>query len=705
MQRYERIDGGKTTFAILLAESGAPQLLHFGARLSDGADLAEIASALRSGPRESTPDQPVPPSLYPTGGFGWMGEPAISGVHEGGDGALDWSHCSARREGERLVIALSDTRTGIHVELTYAIDPASGVLSAQARITNRGERTFRLQQAASLCLPLPSWATQVLGFTGDWSREGQPLRAELDIGAWSQTNRTGRTGFGGATFVAIEANASDDAGRAIAVHLAWSGNHRLCVETLPDGQRVAMAGTHLAPGELDLAAGDVYETPVAYAGFSDLGFNGISDAFHPFVRRQILPAAAVAVRRVHFNSWEAAYFDFDEASLIELARAAAGLGVERFVLDDGWFAGRRDDTSSLGDWRVDPDRFADGLTPLINEVHALGMDFGLWVEPEMVSADSNLYRTHPDWCVHAPGAARPTMRNQLWLDMAREEVRDHIHGQLDALLSTNAIAYLKWDCNRFLYPAASGGAPAATRIVRGTYALMDRLKASHPTVEIESCASGGARMDFEILKRASRVWPSDTTDAIERLRIQRWAGLVLPPEVIGAHVGPRPNPITGRDLPMALRARVAMFGHMGVESDPRMLGEEDRQILAAHIELYKRHRKLIHTGRHLRWRTDDGAEAWISVSPSADEALLLACRSEVARYAESAPVRIGGLDRASRYRVRLCPPWPKIASRRLHDPDGWRDGRTFSGEALSEIGLRLPLADPLAAWLVHLERA
>ena len=211
-------------------------------------------------------------------------------------------------------------------------------------------------------------------------------------------------------------------------------------------------------------------------------------------------------------------------------------------------------------------------------------------------------------------------------------------------------------------------------------------------------------MDLEILKRASRVWPSDTTDAIERLRIQRWAGLILPPEVIGAHVGPSPNPITGRDLPMAFRARVAMFGHMGVEADPRKLGAEDREILAAHIELYKRHRKLLHTGRHLRWRTDDAAEAWISVSPTADEALLLACRTEVARHAESAPVRIGGLDRATRFRVTLCPPWPKIASRRLHDADGWGDSRTFSGEALSEIGLRLPLADPLTAWLVHLER-
>ena len=704
MPRYERIDGGRTTFAIAADETGAPRLLHFGIRLPNDMDLSEIDAASQTGPRESTPDAPIQPSLYPAAGMGWFGEPALSGVHDGGDGAIVWSATTIERRDHALVIHLMDQRTLLRVQLAFAIDPDTGVLASRASIYNDDDKVFRLQQADSLCLPLPSWATDILGMTGDWSREAQPFRLALSPGAWSQSNRTGRTGFPGSTFTVLDPSAGDHTGRVLTVHLAWSGNHRLLVETLPSGQRMANAGIHLAPGEVDLGPGDVFETPTAYACFSDQGLNGVSDAFHSFVRTSILPPGANDVRRVHFNSWEAAYFSFDETSLKELANAAASIGIERFVVDDGWFAGRHDDTSSLGDWRVDRRRFANGLAPLIEHVRALGMDLGIWIEPEMVNPDSDLYREHPDWCVHAHNSDRPTMRNQLWLDMSRSDVRDHLFEQLDRLLSENDITYLKWDCNRFQFPAVSAGIPAAARITRGTYALMDRLRAAHPEVEIESCASGGARIDLEILKRATRVWPSDSTDAIERVRIQRWANLILPLETIGAHVGPSPNPITGRELPMAFRARVAMFGHLGVEMDPRKLNTNDRETLAAHIALYKQFRGLLHSGRLLRWRSDDGADAAICVSNTTDEALALVCRTEVADRAEATPIRFPGLDQTASYRVTLPDPWPEVAKRRMHDAQAWLGGRTFSAQVLQETGLRLPLADPQTAWLIHLAR-
>jgi alpha-galactosidase len=703
MQRYVRIDGGQTTFAIATEEAGAPRLVHFGTRLRDDADLAGIDAALRPGTRESMPDAPLPASLWPPAGLGWFGEPAISGIHEGGDGALSWTSSAAALDDQTIRVTLIDQRTGLRAVLSYVMDRATGVLASSAKLFNDALTTFRLRQAASLCLPLPSWATDGLMFEGDWSRELQPTRMNLPAGMWSRTNRSGRTGFAGSTFAALEAGAGDQTGRVLAIHLAWSGDHHLLFETLPGGQRIAMAGAELSPGEVDLEPGASFETPIAYTCFSNSGFNGVSDAFHPFVRDAILPVRARGVRKVHFNSWEAAYFEFDEASLRTLASAAAKIGVERFVLDDGWFAGRRNDTSSLGDWRVDRKRFAQGLAPLIEHVRELGMDFGIWVEPEMVSPDSDLYRQHPDWCVHAPGAERPTMRNQLWLDMAREDVRDHVFGQLDALLAENAIAYLKWDCNRFQFPATSQGIPASGRIIRGTYALLDRIRQAHPHVEIESCASGGARVDLEMLKRASRIWPSDTTDAIERIRIQRWASMILPLETIGAHVGSSPNPITGRELSMAFRSRIAMFGHLGVEMDPRKLSESDLGVLSAHIALYKQHRSLIHSGRHLRWTTDDGAEARLCISDSRDEALAMICRVGVAGHAESAPVRFPGLDPADHYRVTLLKPWPKIAGQRLRDPEAWLSGRTLHGHALAEIGLRLPLADPQTAWLLHFQ--
>ncbi|MGH2929165.1 MAG: alpha-galactosidase, partial [Solirubrobacteraceae bacterium] len=409
----------------------------------------------------------------------------------------------------------------------------------------------------------------------------------------------------------LEGGADEETGRVLALHLGWSGNHLLSVETQADGERQAWLGALMEPGEAVLPPGGEYVSPTAYACFSASGLTGVRASFHPFVRESILPARKRA-RRVHFNSWEGVYFDFDEEKLARLAEAAAALGVERFVLDDGWFMGRRSDKAGLGDWRVDPAVLPRGLSPLIDKVESLGMDFGLWVEPEMVNPDSDLYRAHPDWCAHAPGAERPTMRNQLWLDFSRSEVREHVVDQIDRLLSAHRIAYLKWDCNRTLFPAASQERPASLAIARGVYEAMDALRSRHPDLEIESCSSGGGRIDLEILRRTERVWASDTTDAIERTRIQRWASLILPPEVIGAHVGPSPNPITGRRIAMDFRAKVAMFGHMGVELDPARLDERDARVLKAHIELYKQHRALIHGGDLRCWTGDDGVDGRIA---------------------------------------------------------------------------------------------
>jgi alpha-galactosidase len=704
MQSYERIDGGGVTFAVAWTAEGAPRLLHFGARLPAGLDLRELDEATARGPRESTPDAPIPPSLFPAAGFGWPGEAAVAGMHADGDSAIDWSDCSVNRRDAALHVRLVDGRTRLRAELEWSLDPQTGVLTSEVTLCNDASTDFQLKSLASIFLPLADTSTDVLAFDGDWSREMRPVRFAAPPGAWSRTNRSGRTGFAGATF-AVLSEATDDAhGDVTAVHLAWSSNHRLMVETLAGGQRLASAGISLEPGEIVIPPGGAFAAPTAYAGFSAGGFNGISDAFHPFVRRSILPRGADTIRKVHFNSWEASYFDFNEGSLKDLASAAATLGVERFVLDDGWFSGRRNDTAGLGDWRVDPAPFPDGLNPLIDHIHRLGMDFGLWVEPEMVNPDSDLYRQHPDWCVHADGARRPTMRNQLWLDMSREDVSEYLFRQLDALLTRHAIAYLKWDCNRFLFPTTSAGRPAAHAVQLGTYALFDRLRAAHPDVEIETCASGGARIDLEILKRATRVWPSDTTDAIERLRIQRWASLILPLEAIGAHIGPSPNPITGRRIDMAFRARVAMFGHLGIEMDPRKLSSEDSDVLAAHIALYKRHRMLIHSGRHLRWTTSDGAEARMVIAPDHSQALLLGCRTDVAARAETGALRLPGLNPDARYRVMLPEPWPKIAARRLSGSGHWREGRVFTGATLASVGLVLPLADPETAWLAYLVR-
>lgn len=709
MAQYERLDGAGVTVVLAVTPQGAPLLVYWGAALLPGADLAACDGLVAQGWRESQPDVPVLPSVFPVRGFGWMGPAALSGCAEGGDGCVDWSACTVRRGTEAqtndtLAFTLRDTRLGLRAELEWQMDASSGVLRSTVEIHNEGSAAFALVGLAALSLPLPSWAREILAFAGGWASEGHSQRFAMPIGSWAQLNRSGRTGFSGSTIALLEEGTGDAQGRVLALHLAWSGSHRLSVESSGDGPSQAQLEAMLDPGEVVLAPGASHRSPAAYAGFSDAGLNGIMERFHRCVRRAVLPAAVKHPRRVHFNSWEGVYFDFDLPKLMALAQGAAALGAERFVLDDGWFAGRTSDRAGLGDWRADPQRFPDGLGPLIAHVAALGMDFGLWVEPEMVNPDSDLCRARPDWCVHAPGAARPGMRQQLWLDLAREEVRDHVFAQMDALLASHAIAYLKWDCNRTVFPAVSGGRPAGQAIVRGAYAVMDRLRARHPHLEIEACASGGARFDLEILKRASRVWVSDATDAHERVRIQRWASLIAPLEAIGAHVGPSPNPITGRQLPMQFRAAVAVFGHMGMELDPAKLSPEERETLRATVGHYKAHRALLHSGRLQRWCSDDGVEGAIVLADDGTEALALALRLDASPAAQAAPLCLPGLERGADYSVHLLPSWPQPAAKYLADADAWRASRRFSGEALMQVGLALPFSAPHTAWLLALRR-
>ena len=312
-------------------------------------------------------------------------------------------------------------------------------------------------------------------------------------------------------------------------------------------------------------------------------------------------------RPVHLNTWEAVYFNHDDATLRALAERAAALGVERFVLDDGWFPGRPDDHSGLGDWWPDPQKYPQGLGPLIAHVERLGMEFGLWVEPEMVNPDSALFRAHPDWALQVSGHALELGRQQLVLDLARSEVSAYLLDKLDTLLRENRIAYLKWDMNRDLAQAADvRGQLAYARQVPPLYALLQTLRARHPTVEIESCASGGGRMDLGILQHTQRFWTSDNNDAVSRITIQSGAARLFPLEVLGAHVGPAPAHTTGRSQSLALRCAVALFGHMGVEADVRKLSDTEGNTLAHWIGIYKAWRAVLHTGRFSQGRSANG---------------------------------------------------------------------------------------------------
>ncbi len=699
--RVERLVAGGTCLVLAAADDAVPTVLHFGPPLPG--DPAGLMDANRPQRLPASPDMPVPLSLLPVHGLGFFGRPGFVASRPAGDWCFAF-RATMRSVDGAIVVELVDGAGGVAIAIHLALDPESGVLSVATSLTNRGAAPLRLDWLAALALPLPPALNEVLLQEGRWGAELSPGRFSLDHQQeLLRTSRCGRTGHAGSPTVVVgEAGFGETTGRVIGCHLAWSGNHQLAVEVLPDGSRQLQLGEWLLPGEVTLGPGEVYPAPLVYAAWSGQGLSGVSQRFHAHIRRRI---ARPQPRPVHLNTWEAVYFRHEFEELGAIAEAAAGLGVERFVLDDGWFGRRDDDCTSLGDWAVDSRKYPDGLGPLIAHVRGLGMGFGLWVEPEMVSPESALYRAHPDWVLAVPGRERPTGRRQLVLDLTRPEVFEHTLGWLDALLNDHAIDYLKWDHNRDLAPAASAGRPAARAQTLAVYRLLDTLRARHPAVVIEACASGGGRMDLGILARTDRFWPSDNNDPLVRQRVQRGASLVFPLEVLGAHVGPSPSHQTGRRTALQCRCRTALFGHLGLELDPRRFSAAEATAVRGEILLYKRFRDLLHSGR--LWRLEIAAPAVMGqlvVGADGSEALAQLVCSEQPGFSLAPPVRLPGLDRQAGYRLELVEPWPEPAAATLPDPAFWRGRPVLDGGSLAEVGIRLPLTMPETIWLLYLER-
>ena len=694
---FVRLDGERITLVFALAMGGAADCVYLGPRLPDREDLAALAAATARGRHESQPDAPPRPGLLPERKGGWSGTPALALRREGVPCNTNLSVSDWEAEGTSIAIHFADRLAGVEVSLRWQI-AVGDVVRAQTHLTNTGEGALEVERLAAMALPIPARFTEVTSYAGRWAAEMQEHRRSIAPDGLARETAIGKPGFAGAGWLLLHAE-----GEVLGAHLVWSGDQWLALQPdaqgAGDGRAMLLMGAGWQPQEVVLAPGASVSTPHAVFALAPCR-SALAQAFHTHLRAEVLPGRGTSSpRKVHLNSWEALGFGLSQDKLIALAEDAAALGIERFVLDDGWFAGRRDDTTSLGDWTISPDVFPLGLAPLIDRVHALGMDFGLWVEPEMVSPDSDLYRHRPDWCLHIEGRERPTMRGQLVLDLTRAEVRAYLFDALDGLLSTYPIAYLKWDHNRDLFPTA-GKALGQTQ---GFYALLDALRAAHPAVEIESCSSGGGRIDFGVLARVHRVWPSDNNDTIERLRIIPAWSQFLPLEVLGSHVGPSPNPITGRRLSMDFRAKVALFGHMGVEADPARMNDKERATLAAHIALYKQWRGVLHAGALHRLAHPDPGVTGMMVTHD-DKAIALIAQTAFSPIFDAAPVRLAGLEPEARYRVTLPEPWPPKARHYLAQADDWRTGLTLSGAALMTHGLALPLIHPETAWLIALER-
>ena len=697
-----------SSLVIALEPNGAPCAVYWGPDLgrSSAAMLDALALAGIEALSGNAPGIPVRVSLVPESYTGWTGRPGLVGQRQAG---RDWStrfhteeisfECRDQLQEDGLVttgpgtcrILLRDDQCGLSLELAVEM-LATGLVRLKGSLTNDKASDYELSEL-SIALPLPPEARELLDFSGRWGRERVPVRVPFALGCRLHEQRRGRTGFDAPMMMfAGEPGFGFRNGQIWGIHVAHSGNQRVWAERCPDGRQLIGGGELLLPGEMVLSRGQQYVGPWVYFCQAE-GLDAAAARVHEWLRSR--PEHPSTRRPVTLNVWEAVYFDQDLDRLTRLAKTAASVGVERFVLDDGWFHGRHDPTAGLGDWYPDESSWPHGLTPLVERVKQLGMEFGLWFEPEMVNPDSDLARAHPEW-IMASGERLPVeWRHQQVLNLSIPEAFDHVHERIHQLVTEYGIDYIKWDHNRDLIEAGNqldDGRPCVHAQTLATYRLMDALRREHPALEIESCSSGGARIDLEMAQHAQRFWPSDCIDPLERQSIMRWTEQLIPLEMLGSHVASGRSRTTGRCSSLSFRAGTALWGHFGIEWDLTEASAHEREELAGWIDLFKAKRELLFTGDLVRGDSPEDS-LWVQgvVSKDRHDALYELTTRHRSSVSPRGRFRLPGLDAQSRYRVRplivgdapeglVAPPWFGT-----HD-----EGIELTGRMLALCGVHTP---------------
>jgi alpha-galactosidase len=675
------------SYVMRVLDNGWLGQLYFGPPLADDASYAYLGPAEFLG-FSNRVGEPIALE-YPTGGSGDFRVPALVGEQADGSTVLDLRYRShslipgkpalaglpstyveVGGEAETLEVVLADAMSGLEVELRYTIYRNRPLVVRGARIVNRGQAPVVLRTVMSASLDIPDADWTLITLNGEWSRERSIDRRGLRPGRQSVASNRGTSSSQHNPFFALaRPSATEDRGEVIGVSLAYSGNFLAEAEVEPFGSTRVRVGINPEGFSWLLDPGLAFDTPEAILVYSANGLDEMSQAYHDLLRTRMARGAwRDKPRPIVLNNWEATYYQFDEARLLEIASAARDLGVELFVLDDGWFGRRDDDTTSLGDWQVDRRKLPGGLESLAGKVEAMGLRFGLWIEPEMVSRASKLHEAHADWVVGIPSRPRTESRNQYVLDMSRPEVVDYLFGVLSGILGSAPISYVKWDMNRTITEPFTPTLPAwrqgefMHRHILGVYSLYDRLTRAFPGILFESCASGGARFDPGLLAFAPQAWTSDNTDAIDRLRIQYGTSLVYPLSSMGAHVSAVPNHQTGRVAPFSTRALVAFFGDFGYELDPTKLSKQERTQIKHQVAFYSRWRELLQFGRFHRlispFEGDGNDTAWMVVAPDRRAAIVGFYRVLSRVNVGPRRLRLRDLDPAGRYKVSI---WPSSA--------------------------------------------
>ncbi|MGW3106432.1 alpha-galactosidase [Streptomyces sp. NPDC001100] len=677
------LSGPTSSYAVHLTERDELLHLHWGPRiaLADAEELA--ARPLPGGPSFEAPLDGR--EEYPVEGGPRFVRPALS-VRTAERRGTEWTFDRYDTDGDELRLRFRDA--GLTITLHYR--SRGDVVERWTVLDNEGTEPLELLRADSATWTLPDreeW--QLSHVHGRWAAESRLVRSPLTYGEKVIGSRRGHTGHQYLPWVALDTDATEERGEVYGCALGWSGSWRIAVAQLPDARVQITGGAgYDESGLLSLAAGESFTTPLFAALWSDAGFGGASRTWHAYQRTYVIPDAD-RDRPVLYNSWEATQFDISEEQQEVLAQRAAAAGVELFVVDDGWFGARTSDRAGLGDWTPNPDRFPAGLKPLADRVHSLGMQFGIWVEPEMINPDSDLYRAHPDWVQYQEGRKRTEFRNQLVLNLAREDVQEYLWEQLDGLLSSAPIDYVKWDFNRCFTDAGWPGDAYPQRLwvdhVRALYALLDRLRAAHPGVAFESCSGGGGRIDLGILSRTDQVWTSDNTDPLDRLAIQHGFSQIHPARVMAAWVTDSPNTqLNDRVSSLRFRFVSAMAGVLGVGGDLSEWTEEELAEAHEWIALYKEIRPLVQRGDLHRLRPPTGGLSAVQYVRG-DESVVLALL-QAQHYGEPVPaLRLRGLDPTASYECL-------------------ETGEVHRGAVLLHHGLRTGLRGDLDATVLRLRR-
>ena len=708
-----------TTYQMGVTPEGFLLQLYYGPKTDDAMDylLTRYDRGFEACPNEMGTDRTfsmgVQPAAFPVYGNGDYRTPAFSmkdgnGVygcdlryvsHEVREGKYEIPGLPAAYAGESKAqtvdILLRDALTGTEVTLRYGLLPELDVITRSLHVENKGQGDVYLERAASASLDLVSGEYDLIHFYGHHGMERITERTALHHGVFAIGSKRGTSSHQHNPFVVLADRAADeDKGSCYGFSFLYSGNFSCEAEVDSMNQTRIVMGLQPEMFSWRLAPGECFDTPEMMMAYTDQGFAALSHIFHKAIRHHVVRGPhRIGPRPVLINNWEATYFDFTGEKLIDIAREAKSLGVEMMVLDDGWFGHRDSDFEGLGDWWVNEEKLGMSMAQLGEKIHALGMKFGLWIEPEMVNEDTDLYKNHPDWVYQIPGRAPVRSRSQLCLDFSRTEVVDYIFEQIAAVVKAGKVDYIKMDLNRNIYDVYThiagwqNSGMILHRYVLGVYRFIQRLLDTFPQILIEGCSGGGGRFDAGMLYYTPQIWCSDCSDPVERLQIQYGTSFGYPVSSVGAHVSTVPNHQTGRITPFETRAAVAMAGSFGYELDLNLITEEEKAAVKQQIIDYKRYQPLIYEGLYYRLLPPDlrrDVTAWSFVKEDGSEALMWAvvlnphCNSAVTY------VRFKGLDPDRRYRI--------------NDSE-----RTYSGQALMKAGWPIPaLTGEYRTWLYHL---